>query len=174
MRQQTFEKRELYYIDGGCSGNNQKDVSKRVMTMVVTDDKGFPLEIKKKRGGSNNIAEFWALKKCLDLAFLDEPEKIKIITDSRNNLAWFKGHIGKKINDREAVFDLYYEIKSYKRIMDIDLEQVPREKNLAGVYLEENKEELEKKFALDVQIRGMGGENYNFGWVSDLIQEAFS
>jgi len=47
----------------------------------------------------NNIAELLAVKEALVWATEHGYEAIEIRTDSRNNLAWVAGRIGKKLND---------------------------------------------------------------------------
>ena len=46
----------ILYSDGGCSGNEQLDPSKRKMVAVVSDEHGKVLIDKHVEGGSNNIA----------------------------------------------------------------------------------------------------------------------
>ena len=54
------------YIDGGCSGNNQPDMTKRRMIAAVTDSEGQILMEDQILGrGSNNIAELWAVMLAL-------------------------------------------------------------------------------------------------------------
>ena len=53
----------ILYADGGCSGNDQPDLSKRKMVAVVSDEHGTVLIEKHEHGGSNNIAELIAVKK---------------------------------------------------------------------------------------------------------------
>ncbi len=52
------------YTDGGCTGN-QKVSNKRRMRIVVADETGIPLVEKTLQGGSNNIAELWAVAEAL-------------------------------------------------------------------------------------------------------------
>ena len=51
--------------DGGCVGNEQRDVSGRRMVMVVTDSAGTLLVEREAPGGSNNIAELAAVSDAL-------------------------------------------------------------------------------------------------------------
>jgi ribonuclease HI len=55
----------ILYTDGGCSGNDQLDLSKRKMIAVVSDERGKILIDKHQHGGSNNIAELLAVKGAL-------------------------------------------------------------------------------------------------------------
>jgi ribonuclease HI len=57
---------KILYTDGGCTNNNQTDVAKRVMSVAVVDDRGDELLVLNEEcGGSNNIAEFLAVKEAL-------------------------------------------------------------------------------------------------------------
>ena len=125
------------YTDGGCSGNGQKDLSKRKMIAVATDDTGKVLIEKKQNGGSNNIAELLAVKEALMWCFNHNIKDVKIITDSKNTLSWvFKPKVGKKINDRDLVLNLKTAIYALTKDIKLKMEWLPREYNLAGHYIE--------------------------------------
>lgn len=127
----------ILYTDGGCSGNDQPDTSKREMIAVVSDSNGNVLvETQVHDGGSNNIAELLAVKEALVWATEHGYEAIEIRTDSRNNLAWVAGRIGNKLNDRGAVLDLYESINRLRERVQVDLVWIPRDANLAGHYIE--------------------------------------
>jgi len=127
----------ILYTDGGCSGNDQPDISKRQMIAVVSDSNGNILvETQVHNGGSNNIAELLAVKEALVWATERGYEAIEIRTDSRNNLAWVAGRIGNKLNDRGAVLDLYETINRLRERVQVDLVWIPRDSNLAGQYIE--------------------------------------
>ncbi len=125
------------YIDGGCSMSNQKDLSKRNMVSVVTDEDGEVLVEKQEKGGSNNIAEFLALKEALKYCVRKGIDRITIITDSRNNTFWFKKLKRGKQNDFERVFRIRRKINKLKKGIEINLIWEPRETNLAGQYIED-------------------------------------
>ena len=126
----------ILYADGGCSGNDQLDVSKREMIAVVTDATGAVLVEKWQHGGSNNIAELWAVQEALRWAVENGCDALEVRTDSKNNFAWVAGRIGKKLNDRNAVLGLYQTITRLREDFHLDLVWVPRESNLAGHYIE--------------------------------------
>jgi len=127
----------ILYIDGGCLGNEQKDITKRNMVSVVTDSDGKVISEVKKAGGSNNIAEFAALRDALKYAIAQGFNSVKIIMDSRNNLAWFYGRkIGKKANDYIQTKAIKDEIEALKPRIQIDLEWKDRKENKAGHYIE--------------------------------------
>lgn len=126
----------VFYIDGGCLGNEQKYLSLRRMISVVADDKGNVLQEIKNDGGSNNIAEFIALKYALQYAINHGIGAIKIITDSKNNIAWFNGKkIGRKVNDYAQTKAIKDEIEILKTSVKIEIEWKDREENLAGHYI---------------------------------------
>ena len=130
-------RKPVLYTDGGCSNNDQPDASKRAMIAVVTDSTGTVLVEQRQHGGSNNIAELLAVKDGLAWAKEHRWNTVEIRTDSRNNFAWVAGRIGKKLNDRYAVMDLYETIRRLREQVRMDLAWVPREANLAGRYIEE-------------------------------------
>lgn len=127
----------ILYVDGGCSGNAQKDMTKRRMVSVVTDESGRVLIEKLEQGGSNNIAELLAVKEALVWAYVNKVAEVEILTDSRNNLAWVKGNsVGKGVNDRSAVMLLKNTIKVLRKDVRMKIIWIPRDKNLAGHYIE--------------------------------------
>lgn len=130
----------ILYIDGGCSGNGQKDITKRKMVSVVTDGEGLVIDERDGQGGSNNIAELEAVLLAVSrCAFLKGDHLI--YTDSKNNLYWAKGHISRKVNDYERTLSIYRSIKNFEKIAKENdskwrLKFIPREYNLAGHYIE--------------------------------------
>jgi len=127
----------ILYIDGGCMGNNQKDLSKREMVTAVTKETGEVVLSGRYPGGSNNIAELCALVDALDWYCEQNlsPEPLELRTDSRNNLAWAQGgKVGRGVNDRTAVLNLQAEIRAIG--VAFTLVWVPRDENLAGHILE--------------------------------------
>ena len=127
----------ILYTDGGCSGNEQLDPSKRKMVAVVSDEHGTVLIDKHVEGGSNNIAELLAVKEALSWCIANKIGDVEIRTDSRNNLSWVLGKkVGKKINDRNAVIVLKTSIDACRSQLSLFLRWIPREQNLAGHYIE--------------------------------------
>lgn len=127
------------YIDGGCSGNGQKNLARRRMVSVVTDEDGNVLVDKFTPGGSNNIAEFIAAKEALIWASVHGVKCIDIITDSRNTIEWWNKrstHFRAKINDPELVSVIKTEIEALKLVVSASIRWVPREYNKAGHYIE--------------------------------------
>lgn len=131
----------VLYVDGGCSGNGQLDLTKRRMVAVVTDHEGLVLRKMSSNGGSNNIAELWAVKLALDVAAERGETYVEVRTDSRNNLSWAIGrasYVGKGVNDRALVLRIKAEIDRLReRVPGMNLVWVPREANLAGHYIEQ-------------------------------------
>lgn len=130
----------ILYIDGGCSGNGQKDLSKRTMISVVTDGNGFVLDKREAQGGSNNIAEIEAVLLAVSRCAFLKGEHL-IYTDSKNNLYWAKGHISRKVNDYDRTRSIYNSIKNFEKVAKDNsstwrLKFIPREYNLAGHYIE--------------------------------------
>lgn len=129
--------RTILYTDGGCAGNEQRDCSKRKMVAVVSDDQGRILIDKHQDGGSNNIAELLAVKEALLWCAENTIGDVEIRTDSTNNLAWVNGKkVGKKLNDRETVLNLKGAIDACRSKINLTLNWIPREQNLAGHYIQ--------------------------------------
>lgn len=92
--------RTIFYTDGGCLGSNKKEKfsvvgyehikSNRLMAVCVTDVNGNVICYKTVEGGTNNIAEFIAIKECMGNAILNGIQAIEIRTDSTNNICWFR------------------------------------------------------------------------------------
>lgn len=127
----------VLYVDGGCSGNDTKDMAARRMVMVVTDEVGHVLCERSGIGGSNNIAELEAVLDALNWCAQHGQRAVEIRTDSRNNLSWVNGRkVGKAINDRGRVLALKATIQDLRSRVVFDLVWVPREENRAGHYIE--------------------------------------
>jgi len=108
------------------------------MIAAVSDERGIILIDKHQEGGSNNIAELLAVKEALVWCIANKITDVEIRTDSRNNLAWVFGKkVGKKINDRDAVLALKTSIDVCRSMLSLSLKWIPRERNLAGLYIEQ-------------------------------------
>ena len=102
-------KPKVIYVDGGCAGNQQKDISQRRMVtciydedMVTMDGKKFQIRPSIEKGGSNNIAEIMAVFEALRYAIDGGFDDIIIKMDSKVAYFWIKNGIKKKnINDFE-------------------------------------------------------------------------
>jgi ribonuclease HI len=125
------------YTDGSCN-NNEPDPKKRIIRAVVTDENGICLVDKTLTGGSSNIAELWAVAEALAFAKSGSIPALDVYTDSRNNLAWINGRVGKKLNDRATVWNLIAAITNFRECVQLTVSWVPREQNLAGHYIERN------------------------------------
>ena len=127
----------ILYTDGGCSGNDQLDMSKRTMVVVVAAEDGSLISERSEPGGSNNIAELMAVRDALKWAYNHGVSTVEIRTDSKNNESWVLGKkIGKHINDRAAVLRLRAEIDSFRAHISMLLVWVPRDDNRAGHIIE--------------------------------------
>ena len=125
------------FTDGGCN-NHEPDPTKRTIRAVVTDENGTMLVDKVLKGGSNNIAELWAVAEALKFAKECGIEELELFTDSKNNFAWIEGRIGNGLNDRKAVLKLVAAINHFRSYVKLKLFWIPREVNLAGIYIEKN------------------------------------
>jgi len=108
------------------------------MLAVVTDRNGGVLvEHRPPLGGSNNIAELLAVTLALEWCLEHRVQVVEIKTDRQNNLAWAKcGTLGNKLNDRDAVLALQQRIAATRARVTFSLDWVPRERNIAGHYIE--------------------------------------
>ena len=129
---------KILYTDGGCSGNGQLDMSKRKMIAVVASERGKILVDKTQEGGSNNIAELLAVKEAMLWCVNNKVKEVIIITDSVVNMHWVQGGgVGLNINDRDQVIYLLTAIHAATQdLKRFGIVQMPREKNLAGHYIE--------------------------------------
>jgi len=94
----------VLHVDGGCSGNGQRDLSRRSMIAVVTNDHGDVLFENTAAGGSNNIAELWAVKEALEWCVAHGIPAVEIRTDSRNNRSWVLGKEASPDDSRVSEF----------------------------------------------------------------------
>jgi ribonuclease HI len=128
------------FTDGGCSNQIDPDHTKRVMRIVVTDENGTVLVDKTKTGGSNNVAELWAVTEALlYVKNCESPADQKIadvFTDSTNTLAWIDGRVGDNINDKTAVSHLLTAVYRLRGKVKLKLTWIPRKQNVAGIYME--------------------------------------
>jgi ribonuclease HI len=122
-------------VNGGCSGNDQKDMRKREMIFVVLDAADRVLVEKRESDGTNNISELLAIREALAWAAANGISDLKVVTDSRSNLAWANGKIGKSLIDRDRVKSIYEEIVELRQCVEMTLVWVPRQENPAGFYL---------------------------------------
>jgi len=129
----------VLYVDGGCSGNDQKDMKKRKMLAVVALPDGTIVHESEHEGGSNNIAELLALEAAYQWAVSQQcRDDLTVCTDSQNNLSW--GSLkkpGKHLNDRERVLAIQRRIDGWlKQLPPPTLEWIPRDDNVAGWHIE--------------------------------------
>ena len=134
----SYSEGVILYIDGGCSGNGQHDLTKRRMVSVVTDEAGIVLSETLTAGGSNNIAELLAVRDASRWCGMQGIHQAHVMTDSQNNQSWtFGTKVGMGINDRPTVMAIKAELTAaFVAGFDLTLTWVPREQNLAGHYIE--------------------------------------
>lgn len=134
----SYSEGVILYIDGGCSGNGQHDLTKRRMVSVVTDEAGIVLSETLTAGGSNNIAELLAVRDAIRWCGMRGIHQAHVMTDSQNNQSWtFGTKVGMGINDRPTVMTIKAELTAaFVAGFDLTLTWVPREQNLAGHYIE--------------------------------------
>jgi ribonuclease HI len=127
----------VFYIDGGCSANGQRDMSRRSMVMVVTDQTGTVLCERHEDGGSNNIAELKAAVAAIAWARAHGIPAAEIRSDSKVCIGWInRMRPGREMNDREAVVRLLNDAAKLRATVKARFVWVPRSRNLAGHYIE--------------------------------------
>jgi len=152
---ETYQYLKVYF-DGGSRGNPGPSA----VGAVLYDDKGKKLEELSEFIGeyTNNMAEYLALKKALELAEKYNCKKIMLFTDSKllNNQikkVW-------KIKDKN-ILKVYLEIsQKLSKYNIVDLRLIPREGNIEADSLVNkalNKEDFIYK----------GESGINFGKIND-------
>ena len=135
----------VFHTDGGCRGNGQKNLDLRRMVAVVADKEGRVLIDKEDIGGSNNIAELWAVKECLAWCSIRRLSNILIETDSQVAYWWtvnsekkIKQKAQDKMNDLARVLELREAITELKPLVaPFQMKVISREQNLAGHFIED-------------------------------------
>lgn len=132
-------KKEVYYVDGGCKGNQQLNYAKREMVSVVLNENGGLLSEEWASGyGSNNMAELIAIRDAMKCAVGRGVKKLNIRTDSKVAESWVSGgRVGKDVQNKEALLSLLEEINGFRKDIELRIIWIPREHNLAGWYIEE-------------------------------------
>jgi ribonuclease HI len=130
------------HVDGSCLYNNVQDQSMRRMSVGIYDVNAdyFQHNLGLKKGGSNNVSEILACFEGLKYASEQGVNKVIIKTDSSVAFSWIKkGKVkNKKINNPELVNDILGRITEIINWFDkVEIELIPREKNMAGIKLEE-------------------------------------
>jgi len=144
------------YFDGGSRGNPGPSA----VGAVIFDDKGNRLEEMSTFIGryTNNMAEYMALDKVLDLAEKYKSKKIMLFTDSELLSKQIKKTW--KIKD-ENILKIYLKISGkLARYDPVDLRLIPREQNKEADRLV-NKA-LDKK-----ELTYEGESNISFGNIGD-------
>lgn len=115
------------------------------MLAVVTDTRGEVLSQHFYDGGTSNIAELLAVRDAMKWAKDNNVTGLHIHTDSRNTLAWANGRIGLKLADRAQVLSIYKDIVDLRQSVNMTMEWIPRERNVAGIYIERREDQLWKE-----------------------------
>lgn len=117
------------YFDGGCSPNPGN-----MEMAVISHDGSVAAHVDNLGWGTNNEAEWWGLINAVSIA-IDANQPVTIYGDSLLVISQAKGEWKCKKDNLKKM------LEKYKRVMDgaiypITLEHVPRDRNLAGVFLE--------------------------------------
>ena len=128
---------EVFYVDGQSLGNEQKAISRRARIVVVhqwssnaDESKAFWKDVGDK---TNNEAEYLALIEALSLAS-KKAGSIEIRSDSRLIVNQMEG--GYRVKDPELK-PLWEKAQNLAvRLGSVRLKWVPRDENLAGLWLD--------------------------------------
>ena len=159
---------QTFYCDGGCKGNHLPDESKRSMRAVVCDAAGKMLVDQPfEGGGTNNQAELWSVVECLQYAKEHGISVIRVLVDSTNCIKWVEGKMSEDQLKLKRVKNLVTALDRLRAVVEMSIEWVPREKNLAGVYLESNKVSMgpEDDASPGVDSISKGSGTPTEGWV---------
>ena len=120
------------YIDGACKGNHNKKLVNKAFVCIISKDKR--IDIFKDVGEmTNNEAEWEALIEALKIAKSLRRKNIMIYSDSQLVVNQFKN----RWRCRDERMKVYYLFsKTFETVMKVDIEWIPRDKNLAGIELE--------------------------------------
>jgi len=142
----------IIYTDGSYKTSQQNENKKNVevvsafYTKQKTEIKKIQIERSPKLKQYSNLAEWIAIGMAVDYAIELGEEELLIKTDSRVCCSWFRsvgyGEYRNKKNGKkrefatknhQEVFDYLLEVS---KEIDVELEWVPRDKNIIGVILE--------------------------------------
>ena len=126
-----------FYIDGGCKGNHLPREEDRPMRAVVCDDAGTALVDLEMRGGTNGIAELWALVEAMIISRHAKLDEVQIYTDSSNLIGWVKT-TPVHLLARAEYKNLFAALDNYRKKIQLNIDWVGRDDNLAGRYIEAN------------------------------------
>ena len=119
------------YFDGGCRPNPGQ--MSACIVMVHDNGSAEPMKLYDLGYGTNNMAEWsalvWAALASRDFGF----DRVVFIGDSQ--LVINQASMRWKINDQN-LSSFFQEFKEITKGFDFELCHVPRERNLAGRYLE--------------------------------------
>lgn len=119
------------YFDGGCRPNPGE--MKACLVILHNNGKTEPMVLDSLGHGTNNVAEWSALIWAAVVAREQGTGQVTLIGDSQ--LVINQASRKWKIND-ETLSSLFKEFQKVSKGLDFELRHVPRERNLAGRFLE--------------------------------------
>ncbi|MEA2016501.1 MAG: ribonuclease HI family protein [Actinomycetota bacterium] len=144
------------YIDGGSRGNPGPSA----VGAVLYDDNGKKLDELSEYIGkyTNNMAEYIALKKALEVAASYKSKKIMIFTDSK----LLHNQVKKKWKIKDSrILKVYLEIsRALGRYGMVDLRHIPRESNTEA-------DSLVNKALDEKELSYEGESDINFGEINE-------
>lgn len=121
------------YVDGASKGNHDKNLQNDSYICVIAPEIGITI-MESKKWLTNNEAEWEAFLEALKLSRTYKLNKVKIYSDSKLVVEQFNGNWQCK---DEKMMGYYVASKSFADFIEVELVWIPREKNLAGIKLEE-------------------------------------
>lgn len=119
------------YFDGGCAPNPGR--MSNCIVICREGQKAQALTMKDLGYGTNNVAEWSGLVWAALWAKDNGVQKAVILGDSKLVIQQASGLW--KINN-QLLADLFKQFKEVSNGLDLELRHVPRDSNLAGIYLE--------------------------------------
>jgi len=121
------------HVDGASKGNHDKTVENKAYICIIVPDMNLEF-IYNKRWLTNNEAEWEALLEALKIAIKNKWNKVKIYSDSKLVVEQYNENWKCK---NEKMMGYYISAKSIGDFLDVELVWISRDKNLAGIRLEQ-------------------------------------
>jgi len=121
------------YTDGASKGNHDKNIINQSYICIIVPDFGINI-IETRKYLTNNEAEWEAFLEALKLARANKWEKIKVYSDSKLVVEQYNENWQCKDN---KMMGYYIASKSIGEFIDVEIVWIPRDKNLAGIKLEQ-------------------------------------
>ena len=127
------------YADGCCIGNHLHDRQQRssfLAFIVRREGKELHTQLDKIPAPTNQQAEWAALVEAVKYVQKHHPgEKVELFTDCQTVVRMIEGEYRARQESMRKWHDTY---KKYSAGLDLHIQWIPREENIAGQYLEKH------------------------------------